>query len=173
MWAPGGFRLTCYYYRKAYFRSFALDPPACAVGEPKGRRYHGETRLLILQNLHRYFLYLALVFMVLLTLDVIHACIWPDGFGISVGTLVLGASTTLLGLYTFSCHSFRHLVGGRLNHFVAKFGGGTTMNYLAWSTVSRLNRHHMAWAWLSLFWVGFTDIYVRFLAPIVEPGLGR
>ncbi len=31
---PLGFRLTCYYYRKAYYRSFWLSPPACAVAEP-------------------------------------------------------------------------------------------------------------------------------------------
>ena len=28
---PLGFRMTCYYYRKAYFRSFWMSPPACAV----------------------------------------------------------------------------------------------------------------------------------------------
>ena len=28
---PASFRLTCYYYRKAYYRSFAATPPACAV----------------------------------------------------------------------------------------------------------------------------------------------
>ena len=45
-----GFRLTCYYYRKAYYRSFWLSPPACAVAEPHGK-YTGETRFpLILQN---------------------------------------------------------------------------------------------------------------------------
>ena len=158
LWAPGGFRLTCYYYRKAYYRSFALDPPACAVGEPKGRRYHGETRLLILQNLHRYFLYLALVFMVILTVDVIHACIWPDGFGISVGTLVLAASTTLLGLYTFSCHSFRHLVGGKIDCFsCARLG---RVRHKAWRGISLLNEQHMLYAWMSLFLVGFADFYV-------------
>ena len=31
---PLGFRLTCYYYRKAYYRSFWQSPPACAVAEP-------------------------------------------------------------------------------------------------------------------------------------------
>ena len=31
---PLGFRMTCYYYRKAYYRSFWLSPPACAVAEP-------------------------------------------------------------------------------------------------------------------------------------------
>ena len=131
LWAPGGFRVTCYYYRKAYYRAFFLDPVGCAVGEPwrvsaasgAGREYKGETRLLLFQNLHRYFLYLAIVFLVLLTIDVIHSCRWPNGFGVSVGTLVLAANATLLTLYTASCHSFRHLVGGRLDGFSrAPFG---------------------------------------------------
>ncbi len=39
---PLGFRVTCYYYRKAYYRAFFLDPPACAVAEPGKRRYRGR-----------------------------------------------------------------------------------------------------------------------------------
>ena len=31
---PLGFRMTCYYYRKAYYRAFWLSPPACGVAEP-------------------------------------------------------------------------------------------------------------------------------------------
>ena len=126
LWAPGGFRVTCYYYRKAYYRAFFLDPVGCAVGEPssfcgfrRGREYKGETRLLIFQNLHRYFLYLALIFLALLAFDVVLSCRWPDGFGVSVGTLVLAVNVALLTLYTTSCHSFRHLVGGRLDRFSA------------------------------------------------------
>ena len=62
LWAPGGFRLTCYYYRGAYYKGFWADPPACAVGEPR-KTYLGERSFpLIMQNVHRYFLYLALVF---------------------------------------------------------------------------------------------------------------
>ncbi len=58
---PLGFRMTCYYYRKAYYRAFWLSPPACAVAEPHAA-YSGETRLpLILQNVHRYFWYAAVV----------------------------------------------------------------------------------------------------------------
>ncbi len=54
-----GFRLTCYYYRKAYYRAFWQSPPACAVAEPHGK-YTGETRFpLIMQNVHRYFFYAA------------------------------------------------------------------------------------------------------------------
>ncbi len=49
---PLGFRATCYYYRKAYYRSFFLDPPACSVGEFRPHKYRGETAFpLILQNL--------------------------------------------------------------------------------------------------------------------------
>ena len=111
-----------YYYRKAYYRALFLDPVGCCVGEPSrfqwhpgaGREYQGESRLLLFQNLHRYFLYLALVFLVILALDVVHSCRWPDGFGLSVGTLVLAANVALLTLYTTSCHSFRHLIGGLL-----------------------------------------------------------
>jgi len=175
LWAPGGFRVTCYYYRKAYYRSLFLDPVGCAVGEPssfcgfkRGLAYKGETRLLLFQNLHRYFLYFALVFLVLLSIDVGHACLWPSpegegfSFGISVGTLVLAANTTLLTLYTFSCHSLRHLVGGRLDCFAQSSVGQT--RYRLWSWTTFLNKNHMAWAWASLIVVGFADFYVWMVA---------
>ena len=168
LWAPGGFRVTCYYYRKAYYRAFFLDPPACAVGEARGHGYRGETRLLIFQNLHRYFLYFALVFLVLLAMDVVHACVWPtaDGsshtFGLSLTTLVLAANVTLLSLYTFSCHSLRHLVGGNVDCFSCVALGN--VRYQAWRGASALNRHHMLFAWMSLFSVGFADFYVWMVA---------
>src|SRR5258708_6024514 len=74
LWAPLGFRATCYYYRKAYYRAFFLDPPACAVGESRPHKYRGETAFpFILQNLHRYFLYLALIFLVILWYDSVRA----------------------------------------------------------------------------------------------------
>ena len=38
---PGLFRLTCYYYRGAYYKAFWADPPSCAVGEPR-KSYLGE-----------------------------------------------------------------------------------------------------------------------------------
>jgi hypothetical protein len=169
LWAPGGFRVTCYYYRKAYYRAFFLDPVGCAVGEPsrfcglrRGRGYRGETRLLSFQNLHRYFLYLALIFLVVLTVDVAHSCRWPDGFGVSVGSLVLALNTTLLTLYTASCHSFRHLVGGNLDAFSRAPLG--KLRYRLWTAASAANGHHMLWAWVSLFGVGFADFYVWMVA---------
>jgi hypothetical protein len=160
LWAPGGFRFTCYYYRGAYYKAFWADPPSCAVGEPR-KTYWGERKFpLIIQNIHRYFLYLALIFIVILALDAWRA-MWFDTltsktFGIGVGTLVMIVNPILLGCYTLGCHSLRHLVGGRLDAM-----SKAPTRKAAYDCVSCLNRRHMLWAWLSLFWVGFTDIYIR------------
>lgn len=160
---PLGFRVTCYYYRKAYYRAFFLDPPACAVGEPGEHRYRGETAFpLILQNLHRYFLYLALIFLVILWYDAIRAFSFGGRFGIGAGSLVLLGNIILLTLYTFSCHSLRHLVGGNVDCFsCAAFGRS---RYAAWRGAGVLNERHMLFAWLSLLSVGFADLYVRLVA---------
>jgi hypothetical protein len=157
---PGGFRFTCYYYRGTYYKAFWADPPGCAVGEPRDS-YRGEKTLpLILQNVHRYFLFFALIFLVFLAHDAWRA-FWfgAEGarhFGIGIGSLVLTANAILLGGYTLGCHSLRHLVGGYLDRFA-----GRPVRRTAYDCVSCLNRGHMRWAWASLFWVGFTDIYVR------------
>jgi hypothetical protein len=164
LWAPGGFRFTCYYYRKAYYRALFLDPAACGVGEGRaGKGYSGETGLFLVQNLHRYFLYLAIGFLFILSYDVILSCIWPTAgggktFGMSVGTLVLLVNVVLLSVFTFSCNSFRHLVGGNLDCFSCSAFGAA--RYKMWSWVSVINKNHMLWAWLSLFSVGFADFYV-------------
>ena len=161
LWAPGGFRFTCYYYRGAYYKAFWADPPACAVGELR-HSYRGERKFpLILQNVHRYFLYIALPFLLILAYDVYHALWFSNGrggtrFGIGVGTLVLAANVILLASYTFGCHSFRHLVGGRCDVLSDKPTRST-----AYKCTSAFNRRHMLFAWLSLFWVAFSDIYVR------------
>lgn len=160
---PLGFRATCYYYRKALYRAFLWDPPACAVGEPSRRKYTGETAFpLILQNVHRYFFYLAFVFILFLWHDAVKSFFFDGHFGIGVGTLVLTVNVTLLSLYTCSCHSLRHLAGGKLDCFsCATFGRS---RYSAWRGVSFLNERHMLFAWCSLVSVGFTDFYVRMVA---------
>jgi len=165
LWAPGGFRFTCYYYRGAYYKAFWADPPSCAVGEPgfRKKKYRGENSFpLIIQNIHRYFLYLAVAFIALLAWDALKAFRFEgeDGekhFGIAVGSLVLLINPILLGSYTFGCHSLRHIIGGRKDCIAEcpKLQQG------AYRGVSCLNRSHMLFAWLSLFWVGFTDVYVR------------
>lgn len=156
LWAPAGFRFTCYYYRGAYYKAFWADPPACAVGEPR-KSYWGERRFpLILQNVHRYFLYLALLFLIFLAYDAWKGFWFNDGFGIGVGSLVLTANVFFLGGYTFSCHSLRHLVGGRCDQ-LSKY----PVRCATYNCVSSLNRRHMLFAWFSLFVVGFSDLYVR------------
>jgi hypothetical protein len=159
LWAPGGFRFTCYYYRGAYYKAFWADPPACTVGEPR-KTYLGERSFpLILQNVHRYFLYLALFFLIVLARDAWDATRFPNGFGIGVGTLVLLANVILLGCYTLGCHSLRHLAGGFSDRISASAVRKTT-----YDCVSCLNARHMRFAWLSLFSVGFADLYVRMCA---------
>jgi hypothetical protein len=164
LWAPGGFRFTCYYYRGAYYKAFWADPINCAVGEPR-KKFLGERYFpLILQNIHRYFFYLAALFIVLLAHDAWKAMWFTDEagkahFGIGLGTIVLILNPIFLGLYTFGCHSFRHLIGGFLN---SKSKAPSCAK--AYNCVSCLNTRHMLWAWVSLFWVGFTDVYVRLCA---------
>ena len=117
---PLGFRMTCYYYRKSYYRSFWMSPPACAVAEPH-KKYTGETRFpLIIQNSHRYFFYAGLVLNIILTYDAVISFKNPEGeWGhMSVGSLVLLVSSTLLWFYSASCHSCRHTIGGRLKEFL-------------------------------------------------------
>ena len=162
LWAPGGFRLTCYYYRGAYYKAFWADPPSCTVSEPR-KRYLGENSFpLIMQNVHRYFMYVALGFILILASDVWKALWFTNAltgkasFGIGVGTLVLAINVGLLGGYTFGCHSLRHLVGGFLDQ-----PSKAPICQKGYNCVSCFNRRHMLWAWMSLFWVGFTDLYVR------------
>ena len=174
---PGLFRFTCYYYRKAYYRSFWADPFACAVGEPR-KSYWGENRLpLILQNSHRYWMYFAVLFLLMLTWDAFWAFWWPADrsgvlladngrqFGVGVGTLIMVANICLLAAFTFGCNSVRHLIGGRLHCFSCpKNPGQLKANYKLWRWSTFFNEHHMEWAWLSLFSVGFTDVYIRMCA---------
>ncbi|HET6204130.1 MAG TPA: succinate dehydrogenase [Planctomycetota bacterium] len=162
MWAPAGFRLTCYYYRKAYYRSFVGHPVACAVSEGN-RGYRGETAFpLILQNLHRYLLYAALLLLVFQWVDVAQAFRFEEGFGVGVGSLVIAGTMALLTGYTFSCHSLRHLAGGKVDCFSrARFGEARRRAYCA---LSAMNERHMLWAWVSLFAVIFADLYVRLCA---------
>ena len=155
-----GFRLTCYYYRKAYYRAFWQSPPACAVAEPHGK-YTGETRFpLIVQNLHRYFFYAAVVISVVNTYDLIRAFRGGDGgFGIGLGTLIMLVNVVMLWTYTASCHSCRHLMGGRLKHFSAH-----PVRYKAWTYVSKINTRHMQLAWTTLGTLMLTDGYIALVA---------
>jgi hypothetical protein len=159
---PGLFRFTCYYYRGAYYKSFWADPPACAVGEPR-KSYWGEHSFpLILQNFHRYFMWVALVFIALLAYDVWLALWFTDpatgqtSFGVGLGTIILAVNVVLLACYTWGCHVLRHVVGGHKDE-VSK---SPVCDY-AYACVSGLNGRHQLWAWCSLISVMSSDLYVR------------
>jgi hypothetical protein len=167
---PLGFRLTCYYYRKAYYRSFWWSPPACSVADAHGS-YSGESRFpLILQNIHRYFFWLLLIFNCILTYDAVLAFRQPGvgaGWGISVGALVLTFNALFLWLYSLSCHACRHFCGGSVRSFAKH-----PARYKMWKFVTPLNGRHMVFAWISLCVVALSDLYVRLVASgtIHDPG---
>jgi len=155
-----GFRLTCYYYRRAYYRAFWRAPAACAVREPHAR-YTGETRLpLIMQNLHRYFFYLVILISILNTYDLTQAFRGPNGsFGFGLGTLIMLINVILLWAYTLSCHSCRHITAGRLNNFSSH-----PVRYRIWTRISWLNARHMQLAWTTLGTLMLTDLYIMLVA---------
>ena len=117
---------------------------------------------MLIQNIHRYFLYVAILFIGLLSYDAWKALWFANpatgqaSFGIGVGTLVLSVNAVLLGGYTFGCHSLRHLIGGALDQM-----SRAPARQCAYSCASCLNRRHMVWAWSSLCSVMFADLYVR------------
>ncbi len=156
---PAGFRFTCYYYRGAYYKAFWADPPNCTVSEPRNA-YTGEHGWpLLIQNIHRYFLYAAILFLIVLWSDVIKAMNFDGHFGVGLGTLVLLLNSALLTFYTLSCHSLRHLIGGRKDCL-----SSNKATLACYSCVSGLNGRHMLFAWMSLFGVMFADLYVRLVS---------
>ena len=163
VWGPIGFRATCYYYRMAYYRSYFLSPPACAVGDLQ-RRYSGEARFpFILQNLHRFFMYVALALVVFLWIGAVRSFYDPDeGWGVGLGSGLLTLNAFLLMMYTFSCHSFRHLVGGGLDCFSCS--AWSRARKRAWDYVTIWNHNHRLWAWSSLIVISLTDVYIRLVA---------
>jgi hypothetical protein len=161
-WAPLAFRLTCYYYRKAYFRSFLWHPRSCAVEEPNRGRYRGETVFpWILNNFHRFAFYATVVQVVFLWYDAVVAFDFAGRFGIGLGTGLMVVNVILLSGYTFGCHALRHLAGGELDCFSCS--RSARVRWRLWRGVSVLNVRHDRWAWASLASVWLTDLYIRAL----------
>lgn len=159
---PLAFRVTCYYYRKAYYRAFFFDPPACAVSERR-RNYRGENSFpLVLQNIHRYGLLTSLIFLIFLWYDAVRSFWFQGHFYMGLGSLVLTTNVILLSLYALSCHSWRHLIGGKLDCFSCS--AFNRARHGMWKKSSFLNEHHMLFAWASLISVGFADFYVRMVS---------
>jgi hypothetical protein len=173
LWIPLGFRTTCYYYRKAYYRSYFADPPACAVGEPTIHRRYAMERAFpfVLQNIHRYFLYLAFIPLFFLWVDALLPLVNTGQFRLGLGTPIMLVNAFLLTGYSLSCHSLRHLAGGRLDCFSC--GVAARVRYRAWTRLTGMNERHQLWAWVSLVSVALTDLYIRLLAAgvLVDPAI--
>lgn len=162
LWSPLLFRATCYYYRKEIYRGFFHDPVSCSV--PESRKYYfGETRFpFSWTNLHRWFWYVAVIVLVFLWIDAVQAFIFNGHFGIGLGSIIMLINVLLLTAYTFSCHAFRHLIGGGSQKFTCADGRPTT-RFKVWNRVSAWNENHGTYAWISMFFVWFTDVYIRLL----------
>ena len=160
---PLSFRMSCYYYRKAYYRAFAGSPPGCAVGPlaTGKKKYTGETALLLIQNLHRFALYFALIFIFLLGKDAFESFFLHGEPGIGVGSIIITINVVLIACYTFGCHSLRHLIGGRKDCMSC---GKNTIAYGSWKQATWFNERHAQFAWASLLWVMVTDVYVRLVS---------
>jgi len=165
-WAPLAFRLTCYYYRKAYFRSYLWHPRSCAEPEPSRGVYRGERGFWIFNNLHRFALYLILIQTALLVYDAVYALFNHQQLGaiFGFGNLLMVVNVICLLLYTFGCHAFRHLVGGSQDCFSCH-----ATRFQLWKRVTVLNVNHETWAWVSMFTVWGTDLYIRLLVNGVIP----
>ena len=171
LWIPLGFRATCYYYRKAYYRAFFFDPPACRTdvqqkdrfwaGKNAAEGYRGERALFVWNNIHRYFLYASIIVVLFLWYEAFRTLFGAQGFQVSVGSLLWFLNIVLLSAYTFSCHSFRHLIGGNKDCYSCLRGGNARRK--TYNLVTRLNLRHPQWAWLSLFSLLATDIYLRLM----------
>ena len=167
IWAPLGFRASCYYERKIYYRDFFTSPPACGVNGLDVRRgkYTGERMFpFILNNSHRYFFYATFVLMIIQTLDFLYALT----FGIGLGTIILFVNVLFLSFYVYSCHAFRHAIGGRSD--CIECGTVAKLQYKGWRFVSKLNENHGNWFWFSLGTVMVSDFYIRLINwGIVHP----
>ncbi len=164
LWIPFGFRGTCYYMRRVYHRVFFQNPTGCVVSKPEISYrfgYKGETGLFVLNNIHRYMLYLAMAVLLIKIYDVWHTMQFhqesTDSLGVSVGTLILATESFLLTMYVVSCHAFRHMIGGGLDRWTGKFG--SFVGKLYWK-VSSTNVHHAFWFWTSLAMVFIGDLFV-------------
>src|SRR5262245_59279126 len=143
LWIPGGFRATCYYYRKAYYRSFFLSTPACAVRDAS-KSYSGETRFpFLFQNVHRYFFYLSFVVLAFLWWDVFEAFRFPDGFGLGMGTFLCFIMARCCSFFSISCISCRHFCGG----YWIRFHAGPT-NFRLGGLFTGLTERTWNWAWV-------------------------
>ena len=82
-------------------------------------------------------------------------------FGIGIGSLVM--LVNILLLTTYSSRAIRCAPGGRKTGLLLLRHAGVA-SQSAWRGVTKLNEHHMFWAWVSMISVGLTDLYIRLVA---------
>lgn len=117
LWIPLGFRLSCYYYRKAYYRAYLLSPPACAVSEPR-RTYTAKPRSRSNTCRSRIAGFSTSRFSCCCGYgSTLRAFDFGGRFGIGAGTLVMLANVVMLSGFTFGCHALRSVVGGNVRCF--------------------------------------------------------
>ncbi len=164
MWIPAGFRFTCYYYRGAYYKAFWLDP----VASPSASRARATSASAICRSFCKTSIAISSTSHWSSSSFSVATRLIRSGSrtrterpisAVAIGSLVLIVNVVLLAGYTLGCHSLRHLVGGFLDSKSKASACASCYN-----AVTCLNQKHMLWAWLSLFWVGFTDVYIRLCA---------
>ena len=168
LWIPLGFRATCYYYRKAYYRFYFADPPGCAVGEPPSTVATPWSLAFpfILQNLHRFFLYLAFIPLFFLWVDAVASLV-PDertaaGPRRRHPLRQRHPADRLLAVVPLASARRRRAPRLLLLH------AANRVQHTLWRRLTSLNVHHMAWAWVSLSSVALADVYVRLMALGVD-----
>ena len=93
------------------------------------------------------------------TWDAVVAFQSGEKFGFGLGNIVLVVNVVMLWAYTLSCHSCRHITGGRLKHFSKH-----PVRYKLWTGLSKLNTRHMLFAWLTIGTLILADFYVMLVA---------
>ena len=164
----GGFRFTCYYYRGAYYKAFWADPPSCAVGEPR-KSYRGE-RTFPLHHPERPPLLpvpRAASSSCILAYDVVEGAVVRRAptartqFGIGVGTLVLAVNVDAARrLHASAATRSATWSAACMDVLSRPPGAQDALRLRRAASIAR----HMLWAWISLFSVGFADLYVRLCA---------
>ncbi|MCL5094580.1 MAG: hypothetical protein M1168_01185 [Candidatus Marsarchaeota archaeon] len=155
------FRLTCYGFRKSYNRHLFKHPQSCIISRQNDNQnyYTGETSLLFrIENLHRYFMYFSLLILPFFYYDLYLSFVFNLSI-LRLGSIFLLIDTILLTLYIFSCHSIRNLIGGNKDCFSClKF---SQKRKKIFDLQSFLNSNHEFFAWSSLVFIIFVDLYIR------------
>lgn len=162
----GLFRLTCYAYRKDYYRHIFNHPQSCAADERMDnatRGYSGETTLFAFNNLHRYLLYAGIALLPFFYYDFYVSVTYFGGFVLRFASVLILLNALLLTLWVLSCHAFRHLfAGGNVKCYDCALKPKARKGFFNFQ--SMLNKRHEQWAFISLVVIVLVDLYLRAVA---------